>query len=236
MGQSPPSWRHAKSVPELLGTEPADVTSAAGVPVVVVLVGRERDRGYDDMVVERAGHELTGRQLGLPTVAADAIRTYLSEPRTSPRRGQARRNSTRAALNSVGWEAFRPCGPPLMTTSFAPGMEAAERLPLTSKGTMASASPWMINVGTSIFFRSARRSVRPKAAMQSSVPLGEANDPMRTAYRRRGSLTLSSPRALKKSVVNCSRKAARSVFTAASKLAMVVSSSPPSGLSLALYR
>ncbi len=39
---------------------------------------------------------------------------------------------------------------------------------------MASLSPWITRVGTSTFSRSGRKSVRPNAAMQSSVPFGEA--------------------------------------------------------------
>ena len=39
---------------------------------------------------------------------------------------------------------------------------------------MRSASPWMINVGTSTRVRSFRKSVDEKAVTQSSVPFGEA--------------------------------------------------------------
>jgi hypothetical protein len=57
-------------------------------------------------------------------------------------------------------------------------MASWERLPLASKGTMASESPWMMNVGTVKAARSARKSVRAKVPMRSSVPLGEANAAM----------------------------------------------------------
>ncbi len=62
-----------------------------------------------------------------------------------------------------------------MTTSFAPEISSAERLPLTSNGTIASESPWITRVGTVTLATSARKSVRPIAAMQSMVPFGEAN-------------------------------------------------------------
>ena len=57
----------------------------------------------------------------------------------------------------------------------AAGDRRVVRLPLTSNGTIRSESPWMTRVGTSNFARSARKSVRPHAPMQSSVPFGEAN-------------------------------------------------------------
>ena len=60
-------------------------------------------------------------------------------------------------------------------------MASCERLPLASKGTIASESPWMIKVGTVTFFRSPRKSVRLNALMQSSVPFGDANDPISRA-------------------------------------------------------
>ncbi len=58
------------------------------------------------------------------------------------------------------------------------GSDSAARWPLTSSGTIASESPWMTSVGTVTFSMSPRKSVRPNASMQSSVPFGEANEPI----------------------------------------------------------
>ena|GEM_PF-1937593 len=54
---------------------------------------------------------------------------------------QRARKASSASLNSFGWEALIPCGPPLISTSSLPVISSADRLPLTSKGTMASESP-----------------------------------------------------------------------------------------------
>ena len=66
-----------------------------------------------------------------------------------------------------------PWGPPLITWSWAPVIASAVRRPLALKGTVASASPWMTRVGTSILARSSRKSVVAKAMMQPRVPFGE---------------------------------------------------------------
>ena len=71
-----------------------------------------------------------------------------------------------------------------MTTSVLPAMASAERFPLTSNGTVASESPWITSAGTVTLARSARKSVRANAAMQSSVPLGEAPAARSRAYMR----------------------------------------------------
>ena len=113
-------------------------------------------------------------------------------------------------------------------------MASWERLPLASNGTTASLSPWMTRVGTVTLATSPRKSVRANAVMQSRVPFGEAKAAMSRAYRRWGSLTLSSPSALKKVVVNPSRKASRSPVTPAWNCSIVASSRAPSGLSSAL--
>ena len=55
-----------------------------------------------------------------------------------------------------------------------PSMASAVRRPLTSKGTIASESPWMTKVGMVNAFRSPRKSVLAHAVVQSRVPLGDA--------------------------------------------------------------
>jgi pimeloyl-ACP methyl ester carboxylesterase len=97
-------------------------------------------------------------------------------PSSRSRRGShcARKRST-ASFHSSRCEASTPCGPPSMTCVCAFGIACAVRLPDTSKGTMPSASPWMTSVGTSTFVRSSRKSVVANAAVQSSVPFGEAS-------------------------------------------------------------
>jgi hypothetical protein len=140
-------------------------------------------------------------------------------------------------LNSWGWLALTPCGPPSITTSSAPSIDSAERLPDTSKGTTPSLSPWMTRVGTVTLVRSSRKSVRPKAVMQSSVPFGEATFAICRAKVFCAPLTRSfvSP-AAKKFSTKSSRKAGRSVRTPVWKASMVASSRPPSGLSSLWYR
>ncbi|MGY1787176.1 hypothetical protein [Geodermatophilus sp. SYSU D00698] len=82
----------------------------------------------------------------------------------------------------------------------------------------------------------ARKSVRPNAVVQSSVPFGDANAAICSAYRRCASLTagLSSrrcPPGVEKSSVASSRNAGRSPRTPCWNCSMVASSSPPSGSS-----
>ena len=66
----------------------------------------------------------------------------------------------------------------MITTSSLPAMAAAVRFPLASNGTMLSESPWITRVGTVMRVKSSRKSVVANAAVESSVPFGEATSAM----------------------------------------------------------
>src|SRR5216684_824958 len=97
----------------------------------------------------------------------EAIRFFSHVGHVAIPRSYRPTNSSRALLNASGCDAFKPCGPPLTSTSWLPLIASCERFPLASNGTIASESPW--------------KSVRLNAAMQSSVPFGEANAAMSRA-------------------------------------------------------
>ena len=84
-------------------------------------------------------------------------------------------------MNSSGWLALNAVGTAFDDDEFGARDQFSRALPLTSNGTIASESPWITRVGTVTFATSARKSVRPKAVMQSAVPLGDANAPMSRA-------------------------------------------------------
>ena len=91
-----------------------------------------------------------------------------------PEHGHARRKSSIRSFSHCACVAAKPCGAPLRTSSRLPGISACECLPEISNGTMRSLSPWATSVGTVNFFRSARKSVVPKATMHCCVPTGDA--------------------------------------------------------------
>src|SRR5262249_43582739 len=66
-------------------------------------------------------------------------------PGARPVRRYRPTNSNSALLNASACEAFKPCGPPLMSASWLPLIASWARFPLASNGTIASESPWMIN-------------------------------------------------------------------------------------------
>src|SRR2546427_9289290 len=147
------------------------------------------------------------------------------------------RKCTSSGSTLLACVQFKPCGAPSIVINLLPSTISAVRLADTGRGTMRSASPWMINVGTSTRVRSCRKSVEENAVTQSSVPFGEAPAAMFQQSCTTWSLTSVPPNwsTLKKFARNWDKNARRSARTPA-LIPSNAAPSTPSGLSAVFSR
>src|SRR6185312_4437023 len=132
------------------------------------------------------------------TTHEDAMTTGIADGRI-----HVARKASRSLVKRLLAVAKRPCGSSSYSMRLLPVILFASARPAASMGTILSAVPWMIRVGTSNAFKSFRKSVRENDSTQASVDLNPASRAMPVHAASSSSLTGRDTKPVPK---NCKKK------------------------------